>query len=110
MSDRNLMMMICDLAEAAGIVPLNSLPGLWYIKLNEHYEMWANAHNEELKIEDEGVSIPPFHFLVKFNGWPFALFHPQDGVMGHGSVGNIETFMDAIAAKTEDLNQTKETV
>lgn len=91
-------LVIADLANAMGVSPINKLPGLWEVELDERWRIWVNAKTEKLKTA-RGVEVMPFHCYVEFNGWPAGTFSPYGGVIAAGSVANEEALLVALRAK-----------
>ena len=101
------MLDICDAFAAAsemlaarGHAPfkgkvITEIVGPWTVCLN--------ATPEPVAVEPEGTmycsDLPPFHFVVFFNGWLCGLFHAgRDGVFVVGDAANEESFIEAMQA------------
>lgn len=93
---------ILDLCEARGLKALEELPGIVHIRVDDNWDIWTNPHNEPLL--KDGTAIKPYHFLIEWNDWPTAYFHPlQDKILfAAGKVVNIETFIAAVQKATEE--------
>jgi hypothetical protein len=76
---------------------MSKLPGLWYRKLDDQWEIWVNGQKEPLRTE-HGMSIDPYDCYVQFNGWPAGLFSipTGEGCISAGGLANYETFCDAL--------------
>ena len=61
-----------------------------------------NATPESVAVEPEGAmycdDLPPFHFVLFFNGWLAGFFHAGDGAFMAGDLANEESFIEAMQA------------
>ena len=82
------------LVEQDDAVPLNALPSCYERRLDEHWFIAVNGHEEPRKTKG-GISIRPYYLYVEFNGWPAGTVHPYGGEFAAGSLANEETFIEA---------------
>ena len=91
---------LLSFAERRGGQHINSLPGCWIERVDEHWVIGANGHSipEEASPNDcMAVTVPPFHFAVWFNGFPAGLLDPaMGGVFAAGSAANPDEFEAAL--------------
>jgi len=100
--------LLCDLVTELNVAPLNAHPGCWVHKLDKHWIIAVNAHNEELQCDVEGTMgwrIEPYHAAVWFNGWAAGCFNPYNGWIAAGDAANeaelIEVLKEAIGKAKE---------
>src|SRR6266496_2814876 len=86
---------LAKLAERLKIAPLNSLPGLWELQLNDEWWLAVNGHKESLT-SSHGNEVKPFNCYVEFNGWPAGYFSPHEGMIAAGALANENTFIEAV--------------
>lgn len=89
---------IFELAKSDGVVPLKALPGCWYRRLDERWEIGVNGHREarSCTFADGPSRVPPFSICVVFNGWPAGIIDPHGGSIAAGALANIDTFVEAL--------------
>ncbi len=81
--------------------PVSKLPGLWYRRLDDQWEIWVNGHLEPLALaRKDGVqfTVQPGDCYVEYNGWPagsLSLVHGF-GIIAAGDGANIGTFCAAL--------------
>ena len=88
---------IARLAERLGIKPLNELAGCWEYQIDRQWFMAVNGHNEPIECS-MGVSVPPFHAYVQFNGWPAGIIDASGSCFAAGDLANLESFNAALEA------------
>jgi hypothetical protein len=92
--------LIAQLAIKLGAAPMSKHSGCWRHAVDEHWTIVLNGHEHDQK--HEGVTVPPFHCYVEFNGFPAGLFHPvAGGLIAAGSAVNETTFLAALRAALE---------
>ena len=94
MSEKPVIILIAELAEKDGIIPLSKFPGVWERKIDEHWTVIGNGHNEPKEYRNSKVA--PFTFHIYFNGWPAGVIDPGGGVICAGAIANEETFCKAL--------------
>lgn len=111
MSELDPRELIFQIAKNDGVVPLNSLPGLWKRKIDDWWTIWINAHKKPLAISDEqhktgGIEVPPFDCYVEFEGWPCGSFSLATGqcCFSAGPAASFETFCEALKAAAGAVN------
>ena len=92
--------LLAELAAKLGATPLNQHPGCWEHELGP-WHFAINAHRED-RVARDGATVPPFHALVTWEGWPAALMSPRGGVVLAGRDG-VSAEGDLIAALREAL-------
>ena len=98
-------MAIVELSLALGVSKINTLPGCWQHKIDEYWSVAVNGHQEEIALASDaafpgaqGISVPPFHAYVEYNGWPAGLLDPYGGSIAGGSAANEDTLIAAVRA------------
>ena len=96
--------MVARLADKLGEAPIKDK--VWTHKVDDHWFVKINGCPEKKE------SIPPYHMLVEFNGFPAGCVSPWEGVFAAGTEANEDLFIDAVMAKLEsmgaDMSQIKE--
>jgi hypothetical protein len=90
-----LFVLVCQLAEKDGVSGIHRLPGCWERKVDKHWWIAINGHEEEVACS-KGPKVPPFNCYVEFNGWPAGSFSPYEGIIAAGELANEETFAAAL--------------
>lgn len=88
---------LITLWRALRLPPLNQLPGCWEHTVNEQWAFSFNGHMEPRPCA-EGVTVPPIHAAVWFNGWPAGLLGPYGGHIAAGECANEDAFLAALEA------------
>ena len=104
-----LFVLMCDLGLKLGVKRINELPGCWEQRVDDQWWFAMNGHNEPMiarssdgaSSSGEGVSVPPFHAYVEYNGWPAGMLTPYDGILAAGEGANEETFAAALESATQ---------
>jgi len=86
---------IAELCIALGEAPASNQPGCWELRLDDHWEIAFNGH-EESRLSSHGTAVHPYHCYVQFNGWPAGVFGPHGGVIAAGECANEEAFLAAV--------------
>jgi hypothetical protein len=89
---------IADLCIALDAAPTNQYPGCWELRLDAHWEIAFNGHEESMR-STHGVVVQPYHCYVQFNGWPAGVFGPHGGVIAAGELANEEAFLAAVRGR-----------
>ncbi len=96
--------MVARLADKLGQAPIKDK--VWKHKVDDHWSVKINGFPKEKE------SIPPYHMMVEFNGFPAGCVSPWEGVFAAGSAANEDVFIDAVMEKLEslgaDMSQIKE--
>lgn len=88
---------------ALGAAPLNKHAGCWEHQIDESWRVAINGHREAHDVE--GVSLPPFHIYLEYNGWPAGILHPlTGGLMAAGEAANEGTLIAALVRAIERAN------
>jgi len=93
---------IADLAMAMDVQAINSLPGPWEVRIDDHWTVVVNGQSEPREVKPEesmGATIRPFEAAVFFNGWLAGIMSPFDGAIADGEAANEDTLIKAIEAK-----------
>lgn len=85
-------MKIADLTKMLGVCSLKDILGLWQYRIDKNWDISINGHTEEME------GIPPFHCLIKYNGWVAGLISPYGGEIVYSDVANEDTFIEAVNA------------
>jgi hypothetical protein len=95
---------VINLALALGVREICKMPECWEHRVDEHWTIAVNGHNEP-KFAEQTTSgkteVPPFHCYVEFNGFPAGLISPYDGILCAGSVANENAFIAALEKAAE---------
>lgn len=87
--------MVARLADKLGEAPIKNK--VWTHKLDDHWSIKINGFH------DEKESIPPYHMMIEFNGFPAGCVSPWEGVFAAGTKANEDAFIDAVIVKLEGL-------
>jgi hypothetical protein len=87
--------MVARLADKLGEAPIKDK--LWTHKVDDHWLVKINGCPKEKE------SIPPYHMMVEFNGFPAGCVSPFEGVFAAGTEANEDGFIDAVIVKLESL-------
>jgi hypothetical protein len=87
--------MVARLADKLGEAPIKDK--LWTHKVDDHWLVKINGCPKEKE------SIPPYHTMVEFNGFPAGCVSPFEGVFAAGTEANEDGFIDAVIVKLESL-------
>lgn len=96
--------LVIEIAKRTKSVPLNARPGVWYVKVDEHWEFAMNGHGDPVRSPELAAEVPAYHLYAKFNGWPFAVISPHGGSLGNGAVANIDAFAQALQNYLERIS------
>lgn len=89
--------LVAVLAAVNGVSKINTLPGCWEFKIDEHWTIAVNGSDKPR--EHQGLKTPPFSMWVFFNGWPAGLLNPLGGTFVVGTAANEDQFAMAIAKR-----------
>lgn len=107
MGDRSkieqILAQICRITKALGVDPLNQYPGVWEHKIDEQWFLAINPHDVKLPRRTIDEDVQPYHFIIDYNEWPFAMFNIYDGFMGNGLEANGGTLLAALKAHADEL-------
>ncbi len=79
-----------DLYRALG-EPMPIGKRVWRHTVDDHWKVMVNATDDVID------HVPPFYFAYEFNGWPFAMLHPEgSGLAGAGQAANLDTLHAAL--------------
>lgn len=101
---------VAELNKALGAPRACDVEGCWEHQIDEHWFVAVNGHKEEQALKRSnggGVTVPPFHFYLEFNGWPAGFLTPFGGTMAAGEAANEQTLiaaLDAAIAKASGAN------
>ena len=87
--------LIAELAAALGVRDIGSTEGCWEHALDERWWFAINGHKEPVKCS-QGVTVPPFHCYLEYNGFPAGVFSSFGGQIAAGSAANEETFCETL--------------
>ncbi len=87
--------MVARLADKLGEAPIKDK--VWTHKLDDHWSIKINGFHEEKD------SVPPYHMMIEFNGFPAGCVSPWEGVFAAGTEANEDEFIDAVIVKLEAL-------
>ena len=87
--------MVARLADKLGEAPIKNK--VWTHKLDDHWSIKINGFHEEKD------SVPPYHMMIEFNGFPAGCVSPWEGVFAAGTEANEDAFIDAVIVKLEGL-------
>lgn len=88
--------LVCEISTKDKTGPLNKLPGPWYRKIDDKWELWINGTPAVVPLTEEHPELGRFEMFVKFNGWPAGILDPHQGSIAAGEIANIFTFRDAL--------------
>jgi hypothetical protein len=89
---------IVNLASVLGVANVTMLPGCWEHQVDSQWWFALNGKTTPTKCS-KGITVPPFHFYVEFNGWPAGIFHiTGSGEFAAGTAANEDTFIAAVDA------------
>lgn len=86
---------IAALAERLGIARINEREGCWEHRIDDHWSISCNGHQETTK-NSQGVEVPPFSVYVEWCGWPAGIINPYGGAIAAGAAANEAAFVDAL--------------
>jgi len=87
---------IALLAHSRGARNIKDSPGLYEIKIDEHWVAQMNPHEETTD------NVPPYHMAIFYNGWPAGLIHGvSGGVICAGEAANEDTLLAAVRATAD---------
>ena len=96
--------MVARLCHELGEHPIKDK--VWTHKIDDKWLVKINGCHVEKE------SIPPYHMMVEFNGFPAGCVSPWEGVFADGVAANEDIFIDAVIEKLEsmgaDMPQIKE--
>jgi len=87
--------MVARLADKLGEAPIKNK--VWTHKLDDHWSIKINGFHEEKD------SVPPYHMMIEFNGFPAGCVSPWEGVFAAGTEANEDAFIDAVIVKLKGL-------
>ena len=93
---------ICRITRALDVQPLGDKPGVWEHQINDDWRLSINPH-DKAEARDDNIPLPPYHFLIEYCGFPFALFSAFDGIIGKGAVANDCNLIDALKKHADSL-------
>ena len=85
-----------ELLLARGLSSIKDRPGLTVQEIDNLWAVAINPHRDEID------SVPPYHMLFEFNGWPAGLVSPTGGPFAAGSAANEDALLAALRAALEE--------
>lgn len=95
----NAALLICELHEKDGAVPIGKMDKPWFRKIDDRWSIWVSGQTKPAD-NGNGVEILPGDVYIEFNGFPAGIFSMirGDGMLAAGELANYETFCDALRA------------
>lgn len=98
--NRPIFVLLADIAKKDGVSGISKLPGLWERRIDDHWEIAVNGHNETIEwpqTKDRmGCRIESCHCAVMFNGCLAGILNPYGGIIAAGKLANEQAFIEAL--------------
>jgi hypothetical protein len=93
---------ICELATALGARDIGNLPGCWYHRIDDKWEVAVNGHEVPTPCAEYGERpIAPGTAYLRCNEWPAAFLDPKGGCLIGGTEDELLAVLDAAIERTK---------
>ncbi len=91
---------ITELVRCLGVTNINQIPGAWFYRVNDRWEIAVNGHGCQIEIVSDGerlgCTLDGFNTAIWYNGWLVGILTPVDGILAAGCAANEDALIDAL--------------